>query len=130
MFVRSRVLWLRPAHSTTALYVRAFGRPSSFCTSIEFIHLVIRKITQPCFARQVTFDLTKDCGMVVQRQAIFAVLTVVPAPGVDIWRAFESVCREHPCATVRDERLMLFAKVNHVCPHVDVPEPRYVMNHL
>ena len=59
----------------------------------------------------VTYNLTKDCGMVVQRQAIFAVVTVIPAPGVDVWRCFESVCREHPCATVRDERLMLFAKV-------------------
>ena len=59
----------------------------------------------------VTFDLTKDCGLVVQRQAIFAVVTVIPAPGVDVWRSLESVCREHPCATVRDERLMLFAKV-------------------
>jgi hypothetical protein len=59
----------------------------------------------------VTYDVVKDCGLVVQRQSLFAVVTVIPAPGVDVWRCYESVCRECPCAIVRDERLMLFARL-------------------
>jgi hypothetical protein len=51
-----------------------------------------------------TYDIKKDCGLVVQRQALFAIVTVVPAPGVDVWRCYESVCRECPCTIVRDER--------------------------
>jgi hypothetical protein len=51
-----------------------------------------------------TFDLKKDGNVVVQRQALFAIVTVIPAPGVDVWRCYESVCRECPCALVRDER--------------------------
>jgi hypothetical protein len=59
----------------------------------------------------VTYDVIKDCGLVIKRQSLFAVVTVIPAPGVDVWRCYESVCRECPCAVVRDERLMLFARM-------------------
>jgi len=58
-----------------------------------------------------TYDVVKDCGLVVKRQSLFAIVTVVPAPGVDVWRCYESVCRECSCALVRDERLMLLARL-------------------
>jgi hypothetical protein len=54
---------------------------------------------------------SSDLTTHTRTQAIFAVVTVVPAPGVDVFRAFESVCRECTCATVRDERLMLLARM-------------------
>jgi hypothetical protein len=66
-----------------------------------------------------TYDVKKDCGLVVQRQSLFAVVTVVPAPGVDVWRCYESVCRECPCSIARDERLMLLARMRMYATDID-----------
>jgi hypothetical protein len=62
----------------------------------------------------VTFDVnTKEGARTVVRtkQSLFAIVTIVPAPGVDVFRCLESVCRECPYPLVRDERINLFAKL-------------------